>query len=128
VTGAAAHPWFLPKDKRTRFLRETNNGFLERTRMQRLPAEVCLVESAEDLIDHFTELAADGMTAEEITAFRRRLQCHLTRVDAYRHERSVLRSLDRCGLGGEWARRELVRLWAAKPEEMEVPIKKLDAA
>jgi hypothetical protein len=29
VTGAAAHPWFLPKDKRTRFLRETNIGFLE---------------------------------------------------------------------------------------------------
>jgi hypothetical protein len=96
--------------------------------MNRLPAEALLVEAAEDLLDDFTALAADGMTPNEIQCYRRQLQRHLTRVDAYRHERSVLRSLDRCGLGGEWARRELVRLWAAKPDEMEAPIKKLDAA
>jgi hypothetical protein len=129
VTGAAAHPWVLPRDKRTRFLRETNIG-RSNSRMNRLPAEALLCESAEDLLDDFTALAVDGMTPDEIACYRRQLQQHLTRVDAYRHERSVLRSLDRCGLGGEWARRELVRLWAAKPEEemLEVPIKKLDAA
>lgn len=96
--------------------------------MNRLPVEAQLVEAAEDLLDGFTALAAGGMTPDEIRCYRRQLQRHLTRVDAYRHERSILRSLDRCGLGGEWARRELVRLWAAKPDEMEVPIKKLDAA
>lgn len=89
----------------------------------RLPVEAILCESAEDLIDDFTELAADGMTMREIACFGRQLHAHLTRVDAYRHERAVIRSLDRCGLSGEWARRELARAWAAKPDEMEVPIK-----
>jgi len=90
--------------------------------MNRLPVEALLVEAAEDLLDDFTALAADGMTPDEIACFHRQLQRYLTRVDAYRHERSVLRSLDRCGLTGVWARRELVRLWAEAPDVKEFPI------
>ena len=78
----------------------------------RLPVEVALVAAAEDLVDDFDALAVGGLTPDEIERFRRQLQAHLTQVDAHRHERSVLRSLERCGLTGEWARRELLRLWA----------------
>jgi hypothetical protein len=96
--------------------------------MNRLPVEAQLVEAAEDLLDDFTALAADGMTPDEIQCYRQQLQRHLTDVDAYAYERRLVRSMDRCGARGEWLRRELVRLWAAKPDGMEVPIKKLDAA
>jgi hypothetical protein len=77
---------------------------------QRVPVEAILCESAEDLIDDFLELAADGMTMAEIERFGKQLHTHLTRIDAYR-------SLDRCGLDGEWARRELARLWATKADD-----------
>jgi hypothetical protein len=83
---------------------------------QRIPVEAILCESAEDLIDDFLKLAADGMTMAEIERFGKQLHAHLTRVDAYRHERAVIRSFERCGLGGEWARRETVRFWAAQAD------------
>jgi hypothetical protein len=111
-----ARPWDLPM-KSTAVPGGTINGWRTPRMTQRPARETVLVEILEEVIDDYRVMAADGMSDLEITLHGQHLQAALTQIDLYRQEEQVLTSLKRCGLRGEWARRELVRIWATKQDD-----------